>query len=181
MLGPQGFIQSNRLIYSDRSLLMTVKLLSRVHWFTSCLMINSSLFSCLLRNAQILHESPIMSIQIIHPSSGIWQLKDDCIVIFIITVQFLRGFFHRAERAVVGLSDVKKTPVVLLCVYKKIVWGFCDPCAAWAGPCRAVWFDEKCAAAAVCAPASLIACPGGVGAVFLPPPLHAPHWVCCHG
>lgn len=120
---------------------MTVKLLSRVHWFTSCLMINSSLFSCLLRNAQILHESPIMSIQIIHPSSGIWQLKDDCIVIFIITVQFLRGFFHRAERAVVGLSDVKKTPVVLLCVYKKIVWGFCDPCAAWAGPCRAVPCD----------------------------------------
>lgn len=115
-------------------------------------MINSSLFSCLLRNAQILHESPIMPIQIIHPSSGIWQLKDDCIVIFfiiIITVQFLRGFFRRAERAVVGLSDVKKTPVVLLCVYKKIVWGFCDPCAAWAGPCRAVWFDEKCAAAAL--------------------------------
>lgn len=151
---------------------MTVKLLSRVHWFTSCLMINSSLFSCLLRNAQILHESPIMSVQIIHPSSGIWQLKDDCIVIFIITVQFLRGFFHRAERAVVGLSDVKKTPVVLLCVYKKIVWGFCDPCAAWAGPCRVIWWEVRrrsCLCASLfdrvswrcwsCLPATPSACP----------------------
>lgn len=47
-------------------------------------------------------------------------------------------------------------------------------------PCRVIWWEVR-RRSSVCAPASLIACPGGVGAVFLPPPLHAPHWVCCHG
>lgn len=48
-----------------------------------------------------------------------------------------------------GFEWCEENTCCSLCVYKKIVWGFCDPCAAWAGPCRAVWFDEKCAAAAL--------------------------------
>lgn len=151
-------------------------------------MINSWLFQVLCRVHKSLHESPIIYIQTIWPSLGIWQLKDEWIVI--ITVSSTPAFPSCQNRNIMGMSDCDRfiKEISFHCFIMCCCQNVLD--IRWpqnSGPHCTRQFNGKWVAAApsMCQLQCLWSHVLEVLAqVSLPPPPHTPHCVCsdsCRG
>lgn len=129
-------------------------------------MINSWLFQVFCRVHQSLHESPLIYIQTMWPPLGIWQLKDEWIVL--IAVSSTPAFPSCQNRNITDMSDFDgfnkeiSFYCFIVCCCRDVLdirWP-----GLWSTLHKTVWWKVSCCSSIhVPAALSLIPCAGGVG------------------